>query len=78
MPKGKMNKNANFGQKILIFPGEIKSFVTHITENLPRHLVHIVFWSDIGQNVQNMAIFGPKLPKMQILDQIWPFLGQKA
>ena len=62
-----MNKNANFepnlvafGQKILIFTGEIKSFVTHITENPPRHLVHIGFWSDIGQNVQKMAIFGPK------------------
>ena len=25
---------------------------THITENPPRHLVHIVFWSGIGQNVQ--------------------------
>ena len=37
-----------------------KSFVTHITENPPRHLVHIVFWSDIGQNVQKMALFGPK------------------
>ena len=33
------------------------------------------FWSDIGQNVQKMAIFGPKWPKMHILDQIWPFLG---
>ena len=32
--------------------GEIKSFVTHITENPPRHLVHIGFWSGIGQNVQ--------------------------
>ena len=52
MSRPKMNKNANFGQKILIFPGEIKSFVTHITENPPRHLVHIVFWSGIGQNVQ--------------------------
>ena len=30
------------------------------TENPPRHLVHIGFWSDIGQNVQKMAIFGPK------------------
>ena len=40
--------------------GEIKSFVTHITENPPRHLVHIVFWSGIGQKVQKMAIFGPK------------------
>ena len=33
-----------FGQQILIFTGEIKSFVTHITENPPRHLVHIVFF----------------------------------
>ena len=62
-----MNKNANFGpnlvvlrQKILIFIGKIKSFVTHVTENPPRHLVHIVFWSGIGQNVPKMAIFGPK------------------
>ena len=45
---------------IIIFSGEIKSFVTHITENPPKHLVHIVFWSGIGQNVQKMAIFGPK------------------
>ena len=62
-----MNKNANFGpnlvvleQKNLIFTGEIKRFVTHITKNPPRHLVHIGFWSGIGQNVQRMAIFGPK------------------
>ena len=47
-------------QKILFFTGEIKNFVTHITENPTRHLVHIGFWSDIGQNVQKMAIFGPK------------------
>ena len=54
-----MDKNANFGpnwvffgQKILCFTGEIKSFVTHLTENPPRHLVHIVFWSGIGQNEQ--------------------------
>ena len=46
--------------------------------NPPRHLVHKVFWSEIGQKVQKMAIFGPKWPKMQILDQIWPFLGQKS
>ena len=62
-----MNKNANFGpilvvfgQKILLFTGEIKSFVTNITENPPRYLVHIGFWSGIGQNVQKKAIFGPK------------------
>ena len=43
-------KNANFGpnlvvlgQKILIFTGEIKSFITHITENPPRHLARIGF-----------------------------------
>ena len=67
----KKNKNAIFGpnldffgQKILIFTGEIKSFVTHITENPPRHLVHIGFWLGIGQNVQKMAQnadFGPNL-----------------
>ena len=57
-----MNRNANFGpncvvfgQKILFVTGEIKSFVTHITENPPRHLVRIVDWSSIGQNVQKMA-----------------------
>merc|ERR1711884_870734 len=61
-------KNANFGpnlvvlgQKILIFTGEIKSFVPHIMENQPRHLVRIGFWSGMGRNVQKMAIFGPKL-----------------
>ena len=55
----KLTKNANFGpnlvvfgQKILFFTGEIKSFVIHITENPPRLLVHIVFWSGIGQNDQ--------------------------
>ena len=81
-------KNANLGpnlvileQKILIFTSEIKSFVTHIMENPPRHLVHIVFWSGIGQNVQKKAIFGPKWPKMQILGRFWAknpnFYGSK-
>ena len=62
-----MTKNADFGPnlaifgpKILIFMGVSKSFGTHIMENPPRHLVHIGFWSGIGQNVQKMAIFGPK------------------
>ena len=41
-----------FWAKNSIFPGEIKSFVAHITENPPRHLGHTVFWSGIGQNVQ--------------------------
>ena len=53
-------KFGHFWAKNPFFTGEIKSFVTHITENPPRHLVHIVFWSGIGQNVQKMAIFGPK------------------
>ena len=55
----KLTKNAKFGpnlvvfgQKILFFTGEIKIFVTYIAENPSRHLVHIVFWSGIGQNVQ--------------------------
>ena len=48
------------GKKSYFFTGEIESFVTHITENPPSHLVHIVFWWGIGQNVQKMAIFGPK------------------
>ena len=55
-----MNKNANFGQKFQFFPGESKSFVTHITENPPRHLVQICFWSGIGQNVQKMAKMAQK------------------
>ena len=64
------------GQKILISTGKIKSFVTHITENPPRHLVHIVFWSGIGQNVPKMAIFGPKWPKMHILTKFGDFLAK--
>ena len=40
------------GKKSFFLSWEIISFVTHITENPPRHLVHIVFWSGIGQNVQ--------------------------
>ena len=62
-----MVRNANFGlnlvvfgQKILIFTREVKSFVAHVMQNPPRHLVHIGFWSGNGQNVQKMAIFGPK------------------
>ena len=78
-------KNANFrqnldvfGQKILIFTGEIKSFVPNITETPPRHLFRIGFWSDMGRNGQKMPMFDPKRPKMHILDQIWTFLGQKS
>ena len=66
----KLTKNANFGpnlvvfgQKILFFTGEIKSFVAHITENPPKHPVHIVFWSGIGQNVQKNGNIWPKMTK---------------
>ena len=41
-----------FGQKILVITGEIKRLVTNITENPPRHLVCICFWSGMGQNGQ--------------------------
>ena len=70
----KMQNLVIFGQKILFFTGDIKSFVTHITKNPPRHLDRIVFWLGIGQNVQKMAIFGPKWPKMQTVRVIikWP------
>ena len=53
-------KFGRFWAKIPFFTGEIKSFVIHITENPPRHFVQICLWSGIGQNVQKMAIFGPK------------------
>ena len=53
-------KFGRFWAKDPFFTGEIKSFVIHITENPPRHYVQICFWSGIGQNVQKMAIFGPK------------------
>ena len=66
-------KFGRFWAKNPFFTGEIKSSVTHITENPPRHLVQICLWSGIGQNVQRMPIFGPKWPKMHILDQTWPF-----
>ena len=45
-------KFGRFWAKNPFFTGEIISFVTHITENQPRHLVHIGFWLGIGQNVQ--------------------------
>ena len=65
-----MDRNAKFGlnlvvfgQKILFFTEEIKSFVTHLTKNPPWHLVHIGFWSGIGQNVQKNGNIWPKMTK---------------
>ena len=64
----KMKKDAIFGsnlvflgQQILIFNGEIKSFVTHITENPPRHLVCIVFWLGMGPKGPKCQYFGQKI-----------------
>ena len=90
-----MIKNANFwpnlvvfGQKILTFTGESKSFDTHITEKPTRQLVRIVYgqaWDKMGQKHQYLALndqkyffltkFG-KNPnsngRKQFFDQIWP------
>ena len=87
-------KTAKFGPKsaFLVILGQILPFFAHfvqcptigdcgvraVSRKTPIYFIHIVFWSGIGQKVQKMAIFGPKWPKMQILDQIWPFLGQKS
>ena len=66
-----------WGKKSFFFTWEIKSFVTHITENSPRHLVHIVFgrsldkmckkWQYLAQDDKNtdfgpnLGVFGPKI-----------------
>merc|ERR1712067_17985 len=79
----KSTKNAKFGpnlvvfgQKILFFTGEIKSFVAHITENPPKHPVHIVFWSGIGQNVQKNGNIWPKMTKNAVFGpKILIFMG---
>ena len=72
----KLTKNANFGpdlvvfgQKILFFTGDIKSFVPHITETPPRHVVRIGFWSGMGRakneniwpKMTKNAYFGPNI-----------------
>ena len=81
----KLTKTANFGpnlvvfgQKILIFTGEIQIFVTHITEKPPRHLVHIVFWSGIGQNVQKNGNIWPKMTNNADFGPNLAVFGQKS
>ena len=78
-------KNANFrqnldvfGQKILIFTGEIKSFVTHITKNHLDTLFALVFgraWDEMGKKCQYLA---QNDQKCIFLTKFWPFLGQKS
>ena len=53
-------KFGRFWAKNPFFYWRNQKFVTHITENPPKHFVHIVFWSGIGQHVPKMPIFGPK------------------
>ena len=55
----------------------IQSFVTHITQNLPRHIVRIVFWSGIGQNVQKMANIWPRMTKNAYFGPISAVFGPK-
>ena len=64
----KMNKNAIFGpnldffgQKILIFTKEIKSFVTHIRKTHLGTLFTFVFGQTMDNMWQKMAIFWPKM-----------------
>ena len=80
----RLTKNANFGpnlvvfgQKILFFTGEIKRFVTYITENPPRHLVHIVFWSGIGQNVQKWQYLAQNDQKCRFWTKFGHFWAKK-
>ena len=67
MPKGKMNKNANFGQKILIFPGEIKSVAVFG----PKILIFIGVSKSFGPNIKenhlnnlSALFFGQTLDQM--------------
>ena len=62
------------GKKSFFFTGEIKSFVTHITENPPRHLIRIGFWSGIGRNGQKMPIFWTKFGRFLAKN---PILGRR-
>ena len=71
-----MNKNASFrpnlvvfGQQILIFTRESKSFGTHVMEKPPRQLVRIVFGLNMGSNRPKRPIFGQKC-------QFWAKFGR--
>ena len=65
---------AVFVPKILIFMGESKIFGTHTTKKTPRHIVCIFLVGHWITWAKNADIW----PKMSVLDQIWPFLGQKS
>ena len=66
------------GHKILFLAEVSKSFGTHITENLPMQLVHIVLWSGMVSNGPNMPIFGQKYQFWAKFGLFWaknPFFG---
>ena len=54
--------------------GESKIFGTHTTKKTPRHIVCIFLVGHWITWAKNADIW----PKMSVLDQIWPFLGQKS
>ena len=58
-----------FWPKILISTGVSKSFGTQITEETPRQLVPIVFWSGMRPNGPKIPIFGQKC-------QFWAKFGR--
>ena len=60
---------AVFEPKILIFTGVSKSFGTQITEEPPRQLVRIVFWSGMRPKGPKMPLFGQKC-------QFWAKFGR--
>ena len=80
-----MTKDANFGpnlvvfgQKILIFTGEIKSSGTHIskTTNAPR--LHCFIGRALHQMDQKGQYLAQNDNKCIFFGQIWPILGQKS
>ena len=55
---------------------DISHFVTKVRRCSESNLICLSqIWVKSGPK---MPIFGPKWPKMKILDQIWPFLGQNS
>ena len=62
-------KFGRFWPKIQYFTGVSKNFGTQITEETPRQLVPIVFWSGMRPNGPKIPIFGQKC-------QFWAKFGR--
>ena len=71
-----MPKKVYFGAKIIL--GGSKSSGIHTSENHSDTWFALFYWSGRAHNGSERPIFGPKYPKMHIMGQIWPFLGQKS